>query len=79
VVSTDNGTIPEILNGTESTILPQKNAEGGLIKVIDSINMGFVNISKAAKINRTVAEYRYNPAINCMRYSWIVEQIMGGK
>ena len=77
VVSTSNGTIPEILKGTESTIIPQKNAEGGLIKAIDSINMGFVDISKACKINRDVASYRFNPAINCMRYSWIVEQIMG--
>ena len=79
VVSTDNGTIPEILRGTASTIIPQKNLEGELIRTIDSINMGYVNTDNAQKLNREVACYRYNPAINCMRYSWIVEQVMGGK
>lgn len=78
VVSTTNGTIPEVLSGADARIIPQRRIQTGLVETLSAIEKGAIDIGGARENNRALAEERYNPENNCARYADVVKLVMEG-
>jgi glycosyltransferase involved in cell wall biosynthesis len=78
IVSTTNGSIPEILCGAEATILRHDTVNQTLTQTLRDIRDGKIDITGATITNRALAERRFNPMTNCARYAEVVKMVVEG-